>query len=35
MSEIRNSSCKAPTEDDSNFEFCAINKFEMIVRTNG
>ena len=35
MSEIRNSSCKAPTEDDNNFEFCAINKFEMIVRTNG
>ena len=35
MSEIRDSSCKAPTEDDNNFEFCAINKFEMIVRTNG
>lgn len=35
MSEIRNSSCKAPDETDSNFEFCAINKFEMIVRTNG
>lgn len=35
MSEIRNSSCKAPDEADSNFEFCAINKFEMIVRTNG
>lgn len=35
MSEIRNSSCKAPDETGSNFEFCAINKFEMIVRTNG
>ena len=35
MSEIRNSSCKAPDEAESNFEFCAINKFEMIVRTNG
>lgn len=35
MSEIRNSSCKAPDEADSNLDFCAINKFETIVRTNG
>ena len=35
MSEIRNSSCKDPSETDNNFDFCSINKFEMIVRTNG
>lgn len=28
-------SCKPPADDDSNVEFCAINKFETIVRTNG
>lgn len=30
-------SCKPPhgDDEDANFEFCAINKFRMIVRTNG
>ena len=28
-------SCKPPADDESNMEFCAINKFETIVRTNG
>lgn len=27
--------CKPPNQDESNFDFCAINNFEMIVRTNG
>lgn len=27
--------CKPPNDDESNFDFCAINNFEMIVRTNG
>lgn len=27
--------CKPPDDDQSNIEFCAINNFEMIVRTNG
>lgn len=30
-----NQTCKPPADDQSNTEFCAINKFEMIVRTNG
>ena len=28
-------SCKPPSDSASNNEFCAINQFEMIVRTNG
>lgn len=28
-------SCKPPSDNESNMEFCAINKFETIVRTNG
>ena len=37
MSEILTSdqSCKAPIDGESNIEFCAINQFEAIVRTNG
>lgn len=35
LSEIDRSSCKPPDEADSNLEFCSINKFDMIVRTNG
>ncbi len=27
--------CKSPKQNESNFDFCAINNFEMIVRTNG
>lgn len=28
-------SCKPPNDTEANDEFCAINKFEMIARTNG
>lgn len=37
ISEIdtANQQCKPPTDNESNIEFCAINRFEMIVRTNG
>ena len=37
MSEINtaNQSCKPPADGESNFEFCAINQFDTIVRTNG
>ncbi len=37
LSEISTSdqSCKPPADDESNMEFCAINQFETIVRTNG
>lgn len=36
-SEINTSdqSCKPPNDNESNFDFCSINNFEMIVRTNG
>ena len=34
-SEIDGTSCKPPNDDESNMEFCAINNFDMIVRTNG
>ena len=27
--------CKPPNDDQANADFCAINKFDMIVRTNG
>ncbi len=27
--------CKPPTDDSSNIEFCSINQFDAIVRTNG
>lgn len=27
--------CKAPSDNQSNFDFCAINQFDTIVRTNG
>lgn len=30
-----NQSCKPPNDAEANDEFCAINKFEMIARTNG
>lgn len=30
-----NQSCKPPNDTAANDEFCAINKFEMIARTNG
>ena len=35
--EIRtaNMTCKPPADSSANDEFCAINQFEMIVRTNG
>lgn len=37
LSEINTSdkSCKPPQDNNSNFEFCAINQFDTIVRTNG
>ena len=37
MSEINTAdqSCKPPEDGESNFEFCAINQFDTIVRTNG
>lgn len=37
LSEINtsNQSCKPPSDSESNQDFCSINKFEMIVRTNG
>lgn len=34
-SEIEDQACRAPRDEDSNIEFCAINQFDMIVRTNG
>ncbi len=27
--------CKPPNDDEQNLDFCAINNFDMIVRTNG
>ena len=33
--EITGQACKPPVDDQSNLEFCAINEFDMIVRTNG
>lgn len=30
-----NGTCKPPADDSENLDFCAINSFEMIVRTNG
>lgn len=37
MSEIDtvNQSCRPPADSESNTEFCAINQFNMMVRTNG
>lgn len=37
VSEINTSkrTCKPPNDDEANADFCAINNFEMIVRTNG
>ncbi len=37
MSEINtiDQTCKPPTDNEANFDFCAINEFNMIVRTNG
>ncbi len=37
LSELNtiNQSCKPPTEEEANTEFCAINQFDTIVRTNG
>lgn len=34
-SEITDSTCNVPSDLSANDEFCAINNFEMIVRTNG
>lgn len=31
----RDVSCKAPSEEGANATFCAVNRFDMIVRTNG
>lgn len=33
--EIDGASCRPPNDAASNVEFCAINNFDMIVRTNG
>ena len=30
-----NQQCKPPSDDEENIQFCAINKFETIARTNG
>ena len=30
-----NGTCKPPADNSENLDFCAINSFEMIVRTNG
>ena len=30
-----NGTCKPPVDNSENLDFCAINSFEMIVRTNG
>ncbi len=35
MSELNHAGCRPPADGESNAEFCAINNFEMIVRTNG
>ncbi len=37
LSEINtaNQRCRPPDHEDANDDFCAINNFEMIVRTNG
>ena len=37
LSEINTSdaTCKPPDDDQANLDFCAINKFVMIARTNG
>lgn len=37
VSEINtsNQSCRPPSDTESNFQFCAINQFDTIVRTNG
>lgn len=37
VSEISSAdqTCKAPNDEAANDEFCAINQFEMLVRTNG
>lgn len=35
LSEITGQQCRPPVDASSNEQFCAINKFEMIVRTNG
>lgn len=35
LSEIDSMSCRPPADSESNLEFCAINQFNMIVRTNG
>ncbi len=33
--EIASGACRPPADETANDQFCAINKFEMIVRTNG
>ena len=33
--EINGQQCRPPADGSANDQFCAINQFEMIVRTNG
>ena len=35
VAELQDMACKPPEDNEANFNFCAINNFEMIVRTNG
>lgn len=35
LAELNGQQCRPPSDAESNDEFCAINQFEMIVRTNG
>lgn len=35
VAELQDNTCRPPDDDQANFTFCAINNFEMIVRTNG
>lgn len=35
LSEIDSQGCLPPSEGESNLEFCAINQFNMVARTNG
>ena len=35
QAEINGQQCRSPADSSANDQFCAINQFEMIVRTNG
>jgi hypothetical protein len=35
QAEINGQQCRPPADGSANDQFCAINQFEMIVRTNG